>query len=229
MSAYLKQGLKDSVTFGIGFLFLYLPIGILAMTHSFTLAQALVMTLTIFSTPLQFLLLQNTHSLLVLLPVILALNARFLLMSATLAPHFKRIQLKLIMSSLILIVPSVFTACVVRFKKDKTNAFPYFLSLALPIYLLSLICTFVGFVLSDALGSPILYSMMDIVLPLQFTALAAKQWPEYKTIFSYLAGFILAPILISKFGDYNLMLTPLIIGAAVVLVENYFKQEVLAS
>jgi predicted branched-subunit amino acid permease len=221
----IKEGLRDAIVFGIGFIFLYLSIGMLAETNSFSLGQALSTSMIIFSTPLQFLLVQSTNNGWVLAPVILAMNARFLLMSGTLAPYLKETKILKIMFSLILIVPSIFTGCIVRFKKNPKNAFVYFLSLGLPIYVLSIFCTLIGFLVSEKLKSPILYAMMDIVLPLQFTALAAKHWPEYLYIISYWGGFVLTPLLVYFFGDYNLLLTPFIIDILSVVFENIFRNK----
>lgn len=55
----LKEGLRDSITFGVAFIFLYVSIGILGATQSLSLSQTLATTLLIFSTPLQFLLMQS--------------------------------------------------------------------------------------------------------------------------------------------------------------------------
>jgi predicted branched-subunit amino acid permease len=224
MSADFKEGVRDSIGFGVGFIFLYLSIGILGFTQSFSFLQTLSMTLLIFSTPLQFLLIQSANNVWVLVPVILALNARFLLMSGTLVPYMKGVRILKIIPALILIVPSIFTGCIVRFRKNRQNAFLYFLGLGTPIYCISILCAMIGFVISAQLKSPILYAMMDIVLPLQFTALAAKHWPDHLYVFSYWAGFLLTPILVYVFHDYNLLFTPFVIGGATVLFENQLKK-----
>jgi predicted branched-subunit amino acid permease len=220
MSNPFKEGLRDSVVFGIGFVFAFLAIGILGNAESFSLIQVLSSTVFIFSTPLQFLLIQSIHSGWVLIPIILAMNARFLLMSGALASAFKEIKLRHIMSSLILIVPSVFTGCMLRFKNNRAHAFQYFLGLGTPIYVISILCTVIGFIAGVALKSPVLYGMMEVVLPLQFTALAAKHWPDYCFVVSYWSGFVLAPFAVCVFHEYTLLITPLFIGMAMVWIEN---------
>ena len=106
------EGARDAITFGVAFIFLYLSIGILSATQSLTLSQTLATTLLIFSTPLQFLLIQSYNDGWILLPVIMALNARFVLLSATLAPYIRSTSTTKTMASLILITPSIFTGCV---------------------------------------------------------------------------------------------------------------------
>jgi predicted branched-subunit amino acid permease len=218
------EGARDAITFGVAFIFLYLSIGILSATQSLSLSQALATTLLIFSTPLQFLLIQNYNDGWILLPIIVALNARFVLISATLAPYIRNTSTMPIMASLILITPSIFTGCVTRFKRRTDHAIIYLIGLGLPIFCVSIICTYIGFIAGADLASPIIYATMTLLLPLQFTALAGKHWPHYAEVSSYWAGFVGAPLLVYLFKDYSLLCTPFIIGGLVVLIENNFKK-----
>lgn len=218
-----NEGARDAVSFGVAFIFLYLSIGILSATQSLSLGQALATTLLIFSTPLQFLLIQNHHDGWVLLPIILALNARFVLLSATLAPYLRNTSGMKIMASLTLITPSIFTGCVTRFKRQADHPFAYFVGLGLPIFGISIVCTYIGFISGTGLASPVIFSVMTLLLPLQFTALAGKHWPHYAEVSSYWLGFIGAPLLVYLFKDYSLLCTPFIIGGLMVLIENIFK------
>jgi hypothetical protein len=72
-----------------------------------------------------------------------------------------------------------------------------------------------------SLSSPLLLAMMLMILPLQFTALAAKHWPHYMEVACYWLGFALCPVLAYAFGRYNLLLTPFAIGLALVLFEDW--------
>lgn len=219
-----KEGARDAITFGVAFIFLYLSIGILSATQSLSLSQALATTLFIFSTPLQFLLIQNYNDGWILLPIIVALNARFVLLSATLAPHIRNTSTMKIMASLILITPSIFTGCVTRFKRRTDHPFTYLVGLGLPILGVSIICTYIGFVAGAELTSPVIFAAMTLLLPLQFTALAGKHWPHYAEVSSYWLGFIGAPLLVYLFKDYSLLCTPFLIGGLVVLMENNYKE-----
>jgi predicted branched-subunit amino acid permease len=214
-------GLRDSITFGVAFIFLYLSIGLLGATQGLSLFETMSTTLFIFSTPLQFLLVQNHGDFWLLVPSILAMNARFLLMSGTLSPAFKETKNTWIMLGTILICPSVFTACVGYFKTHQRHAFTYFLGVGLPIWGVSLLCTYLGHHFGASLSSPLLLAMMLMILPLQFTALAAKHWPHYMEVACYWLGFALCPVLAYVFGRYNLLLTPFAIGLALVLFEDW--------
>lgn len=224
------EGARDAITFGVAFIFLYLSIGILSATQSLSLSQALATTLLIFSTPLQFLLIQNYNDGWILFPIIMALNARFVLLSATLAPYIRNTSTLKIMASLILITPSIFTGCVTRFKRRIDHPFTYLVGLGLPIFGVSIICTYIGFIAGAEFSSPVIFSVMTLLLPLQFTALAGKHWPHYAEVSSYWLGFVGAPLLVYLFKDYSLLCTPFIIGGLIVLIENdYNKRGSVAS
>ncbi|WP_415760674.1 AzlC family ABC transporter permease [Pseudomonas sp. LT1P18] len=219
-----REGVRDAITFGVAFIFLYLSIGILSAAQSLSLGQALATTLLIFSTPLQFLLIQNYNDGWILLPIILALNARFVLLSATLAPYIRNTSTLTIMASLILITPSIFTGCVTRFKRRTDHPFTYLVGIGLPIFAVSIICTYIGFIAGAELASPVIYAVMTLLLPLQFTALAGKHWPHYAEVSSYWLGLVGAPLLVYLFKDYSLLCTPFIIGGLIVLIENNYKK-----
>ena len=218
------EGARDAITFGVAFIFLYLSIGILSATQSLSLSQALATTLLIFSTPLQFLLIQSYNDGWILLPIIVALNARFVLLSATLAPYIRITSTTKTMASLILITPSIFTGCVTRFKHKTDHPFTYMIGLGLPIFGVSIICTYIGFIAGAEFTSPAIYAAMTLLLPLQFTALAGKHWPHYSEVSSYWLGFVGAPLLVYLFKDYSLLCTPFIIGGLIVLIENNYKK-----
>jgi predicted branched-subunit amino acid permease len=218
------EGARDAITFGVAFIFLYLSIGILSATQSLSLSQALATTLLIFSTPLQLLLIQSHNDGWILVPIILALNARFVLLSATLAPYIRNTSTSKTMASLILITPSIFTGCVTRFKRKTDRPFTYMIGLGLPIFAVSIICTYVGFITGAQFTSPVIYAAMTLLLPLQFTALAGKHWPHYSEVSSYWLGFVGAPLLVYLFKDYSLLCTPFIIGGLIVLIENNYKK-----
>lgn len=218
------EGTRDAITLGFAFIFLYLSIGILSAAQSLSLSQALATTLLIFSTPLQFLLIQNYNDGWILVPVILALNARFVLLSATLAPFIKHTSSLKTIASLILITPSIFTDCLTRFKRRTDHPFSYMIGLGLPIFGVSILCTYVGFIAGAGLTSPIIYATMTMLLPLQFTALAGKHWPHYGEVSGYWLGFVAAPVFVYLFKDYSLLCTPFLIGGLIVLIENNYNK-----
>ncbi len=121
-SVQIAAGIKDSVPFGIGFIPLYISIGMLAAINGLNIMQVMTTTIAIFSTPLQFLLVQSVNHGYILIPIILTLNARFLLMSATLSPFFKQTSLFKIALSSVFVVPSVVTGCLLWFKNHNKES-----------------------------------------------------------------------------------------------------------
>lgn len=216
----LRDGGRDAISFGVAFIFLYLSIGMLGATQALSLSQVLATTLFIFSTPSQFLLIQNHSDGWLLIPIILALNARFVLLSATLVPHLKTTSTRQILASLILFTPSIFTACMTRFKQSASFPFAYLLGVGAPIFAVSIICTYIGFIAGAGYASPVIAAAITMLLPLQFTALAGKHWPHYMEVSSYWLGFISAPLLVLLFKDYSLLITPFVIGGLIVMIEN---------
>jgi len=219
-----KEGLRDSIAPGIPFVLLYLSLGMLGAERALPLAGTLATTAFVFSTPLQLLLVQSYSSGWILAPIIMMMNARFALMAAALSPHIKDTKTGKIIASTILIAPSVFTGCITRFKHDTRHRFHYFLGIGIPLYAVSILCTWIGAVAGIGLVSPVMLSMMTMVFPLQITALMARHWPHYFDVGSYWLGFLLAPVFMHVFEKYNLLLAPLLIGAAMVLLENHMKK-----
>lgn len=220
MNQELKDGLKDSVIFGVSFIFLYLAIGANGLNNDLSFFQTLSTTLFVFSTPLQFLLTQSYQEGYILIPLILAMNARFLLISGTLAPYFAKVKLKSLVCSSILICPSVFSGCLAHFKSKNLHPFMYFLALGLPIWGISLVCTGLGYYLGGAFYSAELKVIISMVLPLQFTALAAKHYPNYKEMASYILGFVFAPVFLYLSPKFYLLMMPFVIGAVMLLLES---------
>lgn len=216
-------GLKDAISFGLAFIFLYIPIGALGASQNLGLADVMATSIFIFSTPLQFLLIQSYSSGLALIPIILALNSRFILMSSALSFYLKQTNNKKIMLSSVLIVPSVFSACLSRFKNQKEDYFLYFLGVGMPIYLVSIFSTLIGYYIGSGITSPLFYEVIKIVLPLQFTALAAKHWPDYFDISAYWTGLVLAPFFLAILQNYTMIVAPFLIGISIALFDKFGK------
>lgn len=215
-----QAGLKDSISFGLAFIFLYIPIGALGASQNLSFMEVMATSLLIFSTPLQFILVQSYEAGLTLLPMILALNSRFILMSSALSLYLKQASIKKIMASSILIVPSVFSASISRFKNQQEDYFAYFLGVGIPIYLASILSTLIGYYLGASIASPLFYEVIKIVLPLQFTALAAKHWPDYFDVSAYWIGLILAPVFLLLLKEYTMLIAPFAIGISIALFDK---------
>lgn len=222
-----RDGLRDSVGFGAAFIPLYLAIGIAGQQSTHTFSETMGLTLLLFSTPLQFAITQNHGGFLVIAPLILIMNARFLLFSANLAPFLGKTSFSKLIPSSILLCPSVFSGCMARFKKPITRPFHYFLGLGLPIWGISIVCTAVGFLLAGNAISPFWMLMIKLVLPFQFTMLAAKHWGEHFSVASYVLGFIVAPFFLGFLHEFSPLATPLLVGFFMVILEYFIEPKKL--
>ncbi|WP_052082231.1 MULTISPECIES: hypothetical protein [Helicobacter] len=97
-------------------------------------------------------------------------------------PISKKQSLVWLALSSILICPSVFSGCISKFKSMSAYPFAYFVGLGLPIWIVSLICTGIGASMGATLNSPELREIIALVLPLQFTGLAVKHYPNMKEV-----------------------------------------------
>ena len=220
-----KEGMRDSVAFAIPFVLIYLSLGMLGAGKALPLAGVMATTVLIFSTPIQFLVVENHGSGWILVPVIVIMSARFAFMAAAISPHIKDTKIFKLIASSVLIVPSVFTSCIVRFRHDRMHRFCYFLGVGIPLYGVSILCTYIGSVAGIVHISPVVLSAIPMVFPLQVTALSARHWPDYFNVGSYWLGVVLAPVFVHVFKEGNLLLTPFMIGAAVALIENIVNKE----
>lgn len=110
-----------------------------------------------------------------------------------------------------------------RFKQPIERPFLYFLGLGLPIWGISILCTAIGFVLAGKAMSPFWTLLIKLILPFQFTMLAAKHWDERFSVASYVLGFIAAPVLFGILHELSPLFTPLIVGFFMAILEDFLK------
>lgn len=89
-----QAGLKDSISFGFAFIFFVHSDWGIGASQNLSFMEVVATSLLIFSTPLQFILVQSYEAGLTLLPMILALNSRFILMSSALSLCPKQTSIK---------------------------------------------------------------------------------------------------------------------------------------
>lgn len=216
--AVFRQGLRDAVPFAPMIGLIYAGFGALCATNGISLATAASMSLLIYSTPLQVLLAQNPEGgLALMVPIVLAMNARFALMAATLERHFRDVPLPRLALSVTLLIPTVFTNCYTRFRTDPRAPLAYFLGIGLPLYMTSLAGTVTGHVAGAAWVTPEMIAFSNFALALLLVILAAKLWPHVFEVVAFCAGFALAPALQPVFGHYNILCAALFIGGAITL------------
>ena len=152
-----------------------LAFGTAAMGSGLSTLEALGMSVFILSGAAQLAalpLVSAGASVAVVVLTVLVINLRFVLYSASLAPHFKNLSAgwKALLSYLI--IDQVFAEAITRFDRGEVREYAkrwYFLGVALPIVAVWLACTVGGVYLGSWV--PEGWSL-DFVLPLIFIALA---------------------------------------------------------
>lgn len=213
-------GLRDSIPFVVLFVIVYSSYGALCFSLGLSFGQTITSSIFLYSTPLQLILAQNANNGLVLLPIILVMNARFALMSATLSPYFRSASLGQFALAATLIIPSVFTACYSRFRSNPLHSLAYLLGIGTPLSLVGNIATIIGYFLGARFDGNNLVDQTSFVLALLLTILAGKLWPHKYEVSGYWLGLLVAPTALILFKDLNLVITPFPIGAALVIIER---------
>ncbi len=223
MTRELTKGASDSIPFCVLFIIFYLSFGVLAAGSSMTLGQTVGATALIYSTPLRFILVQSAEQGLTLVPIILAMNARFSLMSGALSPWMKQTALWKLTLGAILVVPSSFSSCSVRFPKINSDHFSYFVGIGLPLYVTSIVCTWLGYRAGGGAPSPLIAPITSFLVALLFAVMAGKLWPRYFEVASFWFGLALAPLAFATLGDLTLLVGPFLVGGVVVLAQDWLQ------
>lgn len=213
------SGCRDSLPVCFAFLFLFFSIGASCRRHEFTAAQALATTLGIHAAPLQAFLAQNASSLSLatLLFAALVINFRFIFISSALASSFQRVPLWQSLVSVQMLSASTFTLCATR-KGAADAGYPYFLGCGSTTLASALLSTGLGFHFAlDHL--PFAGGIVDIVLPVHFSALAALSWPRAAPLLATAAGFLLTPVLGRYLQPYHVFALAIGVGLAALLFE----------
>ena len=179
------SGIKDSIPICLAFLFICISFGGSAKADNITLSQTLVMSMLIYSMPLQVILIKTLSSGISIATVALLsfiINARFSLMVLSLTPYFKQSVKKLI-PSLLMLSASSFTVSHVKFTRElPNNPLKYYLGIASAGYIIAIFATIIGFYIAFVNDSIILDNVFSIALAIHFTALTAMRWPKLKHV-----------------------------------------------
>lgn len=212
-------GLVHSGPICLAFLFLGLSFGAISNIADVSLWQTIVMSVFVYSMPLQVLLvsmIENGGTILIVLTTTFLINFRFSMMTATLLPYFKNIKTWLVLLTLPLLSASAFTVSHVKFehpsKREELDHFYYYLGVASAGFIVSLVFTILGFYINGIAYSSFMTNLLTMILPVHFTALTAMRWPELKAIFSTILGFVLMPLGHLLSDKYALILTPIVVG-----------------
>lgn len=219
------EGLQDSIPFLVLFIIVYASYGALCFSLKLSIAETVSSSLFLYSTPLQMILVQNANNGLLLILIILVMNARFALMSATITPVFRSVSLAHFALSATLIIPSVFAACYSRFRTKPHHSLAYLIGIGIPLYISANVATIGGYLTGEKFDGSGLVDQTSFVLALLLAISAGKLWPQKYEVSAYWLGLIAGPIALTMFKDMNFVITPFLLGAALVIIERIAKGE----
>lgn len=212
-----REGCIDSIPVCLTFLFLFFSIGSLLNKSGYTLTQSIIMTIAVHAAPLQIFLAQNggNISLIAIIAMTLIVNFRFLIMASVLSGYFKNVSLNKILWSTQLLSISTFTLS--STKKDKVDdLFSYYLGCGISTLSFATLATALGFLITSN-SNNFINTLIAIILPVHFTALAAMMWPKIKAVIATIMGFLITPFAGALVGDYQIFFIPFLIGALLMI------------
>lgn len=214
------QGCIDSAPVCIAFVFMFFSIGVLLASAGFSLVESVMMTVLVHAAPLQVFIGQSGGSagLWALVAITLLVNFRFMIMSSVLCEQFKSVSLLKMILSVQLLSVSTFTLASAR--KDKAlDSYRYYLGCGISSLSVAVIFTGVGYVMRTDLN-PMIMSVIGMILPIHFTALAAMSWSKWRPVLATIAGFIATPLAGAGLGAYQVFVVPLLLGALFLVVDK---------
>lgn len=218
-----RDGVKDSGPICIAFIFMCMSFGGFSKVAGFSLAQTMAVSMSVYSIPLQVIILQLFKDGLSFTSVALLsfiVNSRFFLMSLSLAPYFKDKAIKKLLPALFILSASSFTVAHVKFTSHVLkNPFRYYLGIALAAYFTNFVATILGFYIMSSNSNSVMTHVFSIALGIHFTALTAMRWPKIKLVVSTLLGFVMMPVFSSFMrADLSIVITPIFVACFMILL-----------
>lgn len=220
-----KQGVKDSIPVCLSFFFIFASLGSICHTNNLTSLNSVFMTVGIFAAPVQGAILYSLqHKLDYIYVAFLAfiINFRFLLNSAVLAPYFKNTKLFHLFIMTLMFSASTFTVSYIKYKSDESitdHRLEYFYGVAIPSYTVAILATLFGYMFIKTIDNQIITAIFTIVLPLHFSALTAKRYPNIAAIFATLSGFIGMPFVLSFKSSFADIVFAIIMGVIISFID----------
>ncbi|MCU1717138.1 AzlC family ABC transporter permease [Pseudomonas sp. 5P_3.1_Bac2] len=214
-----RSGCIDSLPICFTFVFLFFSIGAASQSAGFTAVQSVLMTLAVHASPLQVLITQNAESLsfLSLLFATLVINFRFLIMSSLLTKEFGNTALSKQLLSVQLLSISTFTLANSQ-KEHIADLYHYYLGCGIITLVAATLATLAGF----WVGAEQHFAdeqLINMILPIHFTALAALAWPKLRPLLVTGMGFVVTPFAERWLGEYQILITPLLLAGLWLLWE----------
>ena len=170
------------IPFGIAF-------GVAAIETGLTGAQTIIMSGTVFAAASQFAVLEIWGTSIPLVPLILialAVNARFILMSASLYPWLRELPWSKRLGSMLVLSDANFASCLSAYNAGERDV-GVLIGGGLALWSAWIIGTAGGIVFGDQIGDPRAFAL-DVVMLAYFAALLAGSWSGKATLLPWLVA-----------------------------------------
>jgi predicted branched-subunit amino acid permease len=217
----LAAGAREGVPVGITFFLAFLGVGAVFRVAALGDAQAVASTLLLMSGPAQVALvdtLRDHQSLTALLLAVAIINGRYFVMSAVLAPAFRRVSLVRLLLPWTFLSTTTFASTYAAVRRPEAAARPlaFFLGLSAVSTPAAVLGTLAGYHAAGLLPAR-LQATVDMILPLYFVILLAREWPQARPLLAGALGFTLTPLLESLTPGLGMLLASLIAGVGLAL------------
>jgi predicted branched-subunit amino acid permease len=209
-------GLREGTPVGITFLLAFLGVGAAFRAAGLGQAEAGLSTLLLMSGPAQVGMLDGLGAGRPLLAIVLAvclLNGRYAVMSAVLAPSLRAVPLRRLLLPLTLLSTSTFAVTQAGLHNHGAARSPliFFQGVCLAAVPPAVVGTILGYHLTGLLPA-VLAGTVDIILPVYFATLLARDWPRPSPLLAALAGFILMPLAERLLPGFGLIVPGVLVG-----------------
>lgn len=222
------EALSDSFPICLSFFFVFSAIGALSKSVNTGLINSAAMSLIIHAAPLQAILLvlikNQDKSLLLCVLISFFVNFRFLIFSFALKNHLKNTKFYKALFVMFLLNTSVFTVCHAKFKENIiVNKTRYFIILALPTILVSVLATMFGYLFFNP-NNAFISVVVSMMLPIHFAGITSKSLNKLNYVLATLIGFLSYPVFYSYAGIYSFVLCPALFALILTSLHN-IKEE----
>jgi predicted branched-subunit amino acid permease len=191
------EGIREALPVGLTFLVAFLGVGAVFAVANLGVVSASLSTLLLMTGPGQISLVegfQSGQALVTLLLAVAVINGRFLVLSAVLAPAFREVPLRRLLLPLTFLNASTFAVAHVGLKRPGPAAHPlaFFWGVAFASMVPAVGGTAAGYYVAGVLPEA-LRATVDMILPINFVILLARDWPRVRPLLAGALGFVLTP------------------------------------
>ncbi len=209
---------------GITFFLAFLGVGAVFQVAELDAAQAAVSTLLLMSGPAQVVLVDTVRdhqSLTAMLIAVAVINGRYFVMSAVLAPAFRRVSLLRLLVPWTFLSTTTFASTYTAVRRPETAAHPlaFFLGLSAISTPAAILGTVAGYYGAGLLPDKV-QATVDMILPIYFVILLAREWPRARPVLAGGLGFALTPPLEWLTPGLGMLLASLVVGVGLGLMKS---------